>query len=240
MKYLYWVFAALLVAGGIYITVVVSDTPQSVPKIKFTQVQYPEELGQQIFETLKEEIKAAPVVLLGVIPNQIEDIEMWKGFLEANQAPGSRYDVIVVEPMLPYVELLNSNMRIDVKEEMARFVEGVKNARAQGLRVAVITASIYSSQLIPRNPADRLKKEFNFDFVSFSVTKFPVTDEQEKVFEPFCAKEESRDINGTGALGCMIRQVAVKTRRKKFEPNKFSALMEQVTPTDYLILLNKN
>ncbi|MNS51905.1 hypothetical protein D3C72_846040 [compost metagenome] len=237
MKYLYWVFAAIVVAGGIYMTVLVSDTPQSVSKIKFTQVAAPEDLGKALYETLKEEIKASPIVLLGVTPNQIEDIEMWKGFLEANQEPGSKYDMIVVEPMLPYVELVNSNMRIDIKAEMVRFVEGVKNARAEGLRVAVLVPSIYSSQLLANNPADRLKNEFKLDFTSFSVTKFPVTEEQEKVFEPLC---DTKNRDGAGALGCMIREVAVKTRRHKFEPNKYSGLVEQITPRDYLVLLNKN
>ncbi len=37
------------------------------------------------------------------------------------------------------------------------------------------------------------------DVVSFSITKFPVTREQEESFEPKCAFEESKDLAGTGA-----------------------------------------
>lgn len=240
MKYLYWAGAVGVAILGIYFAMNFSITPKSIPKIKFSQVDTAEELGRAVFERLRSEVRQAPVVLLGVTPNQIEDLELWKGFLEANQEAGSKYDVIVVEPMLPFVELIPSNMRIDLKEEMGRFVEGVKKAREQGLRVAAIVPSIYSTQLLKANPASRLKEEFQLEFTSFSVTKFPVTREQEQAFEPPCAVAEGQDPTGTGALGCMILDIARKTYRKKFEDNKLSGLMEQTGAKDYLILLNRN
>lgn len=240
MKYFYWICATAVIALGIYFAANFSIQPQSIPKIKFSQVHTPEELGKGVFERLRLEIKEAPIVLLGVTPNKIEDMELWRGFFEANQEPGSKYDVIVVEPMLPYVELFVSNMRIDIKEEMSRFVEGVQKARAEGLRVAVIVPNIYSSQLIKKNPANRLKEEYKLDITSFSVTKFPVTREQEESFEPKCQLEEGRDLAGTGHLGCMIQNIARKAYRKKFEDGKYSGMMEQTGAKDYLILFNRN
>ncbi|WP_413612705.1 hypothetical protein [Bdellovibrio sp. HCB-110] len=240
MKYFYWICATAVIALGIYFAMNFSIQPQSIPKIKFSQVHTPEELGKGVYERLRLEVKEAPVVLLGVTPNKIEDMELLRGFFEANQEPGSKYDVIVVEPMLPYVELFSSNMRIDIKAEMDRFVEGVKKARAEGLRVAAIVPNVYSSQLLKKNPANRLKDEYKLDIVSFSVTKFPVTREQEQFFEPKCELEEGKDLAGTGALGCMIQNIARKTYRKKFEDGKYSGMMEQTGGKDYLILLNRN
>lgn len=240
MKYLYWISAVAVIALGIFFAVNFSIQPQSIPKIKFSQVSTPEELGKGIYERLRLEVKAAPVVLLGVTPNKIEDMELWRGFFEANQEKGSKYDVIVVEPMLPYVELFDSNMRIDIKEEMPRFVDGVKKALSEGLRVAVIVPNVYSSQLLKKNPANRLKDEFKLDVVSFTVSKFPVTREQEEVFDPKCEMDEGRDLAGTGAFGCMVQNIARKTYRKKFEDNKYSGMMEQTGAKDYLILLNRN
>ncbi len=240
MKYFYWFCAIAVIALGIYFAANFSIQPQSIGKIKFSQVSTPEEFGKAVYERLRLEVREAPIVLLGVTPNQIEDMELWRGFFEANQEPGSKYDMIVVEPMLPYVELFNSNMRIDIKEETARFVEGVKKAREEGLRVAVIVPNIYSSQLLKKNPANRLKDEYKLDVVSFSVTKFPVTREQEQVFEPKCTIEEGKDLAGTGALGCMIQNIARKTYRKKIEDNKYSGLMDQTGAKDYIILFNRN
>lgn len=240
MKYLYWLGAAIVLALGIYLSMQVSVQQQSISKIQFSQYSNAEEFGKEAFEKLKLEVRESPVVLLGVTPNKIEDMEFWRGFLEANQEKGLKYDVIVVEPMLPYVELFDSNMRIDIKEEMLRFVEGIKKAREEGLRVAAIVPNIYSSQLIKKNPVSRLIEEYKLDVTSFSVTKFPVTVEQEESFDPKCVFEEGKDIAGTGGFGCMIISVAKKTYRKKFEDNKYSGLMEQVGPKDYLILLNRN
>lgn len=240
MKYLYWVAAVAVIGLGVFFSMNFRIQERSIPKIKFSQVTNPEELGKGVYERLRLEIRQAPIVLLGVTPNQIEDMELWRGFLEANQEQGSKYDVIVVEPQLPFVELFASDMRIDIQAEMQRFVEGVSNARAQGLRVAVIVPNIYSSQLVKKGPASRLKDEYKLDVTSFSVAKFPVTREQEQSFEPICEMEAGRDLVGTGHLGCMIREIARKTYRKKFEENKFSGMMEQTGAKDYLILLNRN
>ncbi|KHD88673.1 MAG: hypothetical protein OM95_07660 [Bdellovibrio sp. ArHS] len=240
MKYVYWACATAVIALGIYFAMNFSIQPQSIPKIKFSQVTTPEELGKGVYERLRLEIKEAPIVLFGVTPNHIEDMELLRGFFEANQEQGSKYDVIVVEPMLPYVELFNSSMRVDIKNEMDRFVDGVNKAREQGLRVAAIVPNIYSSQLLKKNPANRLKEEYKLDVVSFSVTKFPVTRQQEEAFQPKCAVEEGKDLAGTGALGCMIQNIARKTYRKKFEDNKYSGMMEQTGAKDYIILFNRN
>ncbi|MGZ3772485.1 MAG: hypothetical protein ACXVCY_14385 [Pseudobdellovibrionaceae bacterium] len=240
MKYLYWVGAVFVIGFGIYLSMKVSVQPSSVSKIKFSQFLNPEEFGKKVFETMRSEVRDAPIVLLGVTPNKIEDMEFWRGFFEANQEKELKYDVLVVEPMLPYVEIFSSNMRIDIKDDMSRFVEGVKKAREQGLRVAVIVPNIYSSQLIKKNPASRLKEEYGLDVVSFSISKFPVTLEQEESFDPKCIYEEGKDLAGTGELGCMILSVAKKTYRKKFEDGKYSGLMEQTGAKDYLILMNRN
>lgn len=240
MKYLYWLAAAFVIAVGIYFSTQFSVQPQSISKISFAQVSTPEDFGKQVFEHLHEEVKKAPVVVLGVTPNQIEDLELWRGFFEANQAPDSKYDVIVVESMLPYVEIFNNGMHLQVKDEMPRLVEGIQKARAQGLRVAVIVPNIYSSQLISKNPVARLKEEFKIDITSFVVSKFPLTREQEEGFEPKCFDGGNVDPAGTSNLGCMIRNLARKTYRKKIEAGKYSGLMEQTGVKDYLILFNRN
>jgi len=240
MKYIYWIAAVLVIALGVYFSIQFTIAPQSIPKINFSQVAQPEQLGKGVFERLRLEIREAPVVLLGVTPNKIEDVELWRGFFEANQEAGSKYDVIVVESMLPYVEIFPTAMHLQVKEDMPRLVEGIKKAREQGLRVAVIVPNIYSSQLIKNNPASNLKTQYNLDITSFSISKFPVTREQESTFEPLCVDGGAVDPAGTSALGCMIRNMARKTYRKKFEASKFSGLMDQTGGKDYTILLNHN
>ena len=240
MKYLYWLAALIVIGVGVYFSTHFSIGPETITKIKFAQFSSPEELGKKVFEDLKAEVKAAPIVILGVTPNKIEDLELWRGFFEANQEKDSKYDVIVVESMLPYVEIFNTAMHVPVKEEMDRLVEGIRKAREQNLRVAVIVPSIYSSQLIKSNPVERLKEEYKLDVTSLTVAKFPVTRDQERTFEPKCIDSGEVDPAGTSALGCMIRNTARKSFRQKFEAGKFTGTMEQTGAKDFLILLNRN
>lgn len=239
-KYLYWISVVAIVGLGLYFAMSVSVHPETQTILKWSQFSTPEEFGKSVFEQVRADVKKSPVLFLGVTPNKIEDMELWRGFLEANQEPGSKYDVVVVEPMLPYVELFASNMRIDIKEDMSRFVEGVQKARSEGLRVVVIVPNIYSSQLLKKNPVNRLKEDYKMEALSLSATKFPVTREQEESFDPKCVMEEGKDLTGTGPLGCVILNLARRTYRFKMEDNKYSGLMEKLSPADYLILLNRN
>lgn len=240
MKYIYWICALAVIGTGILFATNFSVQPKTISIIPFSQVDVPEQFGQAVFEKLRTEVKQAPFILWGVTPNYIEDMELVRGFMEANQEAGYIYDVIVVEPELPYVELFHSNMRIDTKNEMDRFASGVKEALAEGHRVVAIVPYIYSSKLVPGNPADRLRKDYGLEVTSFSVSKFASTREQEAEFEPACVLEPQKDLSKLGAFGCMVQELGRKTYRKKIENNKFSGLMEMAGAGDYLILFNRN
>jgi hypothetical protein len=86
-KYIYWLSAAAVAALGLVFAMNFSIRPETLAKVELTQVSTPEEMGKLVFEKLRLEVKESPVLLLGVTPNQIEDLEMWRGFLEANQNP---------------------------------------------------------------------------------------------------------------------------------------------------------
>lgn len=242
MKYIYWISAVAVVAAGLYFALNVKVQPEGLTKIKYTQVQTPEEFGKMVLQDLKLEIRESPVIFLGVTPNHIEDMELWRGFLEMNLEAGHMYDVVLMEPMLPYIEIFNVGMRIDMKEEMARLAEGIKKARLANLRVAVVVPSIYSTHLLKNNPYNRLKEEYQIEGLSISIAKFPVTKEQEQSFEPRCIVDgaNARDSSGTGSLGCAILHGARKTYKEKIDNGKYSGLMEQTGAKDYLILFNRN
>lgn len=240
MKHLYWIGVIIVIAGGIFIARSISVSPETQTLIPFSQVATPEDMGQKVFTGLQAEIKQAPVLLLGVTPNSIEDLELWRGFLEAAESAGVKYEIIIVEPKLPYVELFQTAAHFDIKAEMGRFAEGLVAAKEKGLRTVVIVPSIYSSQLLKSNPADRLQKEFSISFLSLSVVKFPLTKEQEASFDPKCVRGDGVDPEGTSPLGCLIINLARPTYRQKMEANKLSTQLERVSKNDYLILLNRN
>jgi hypothetical protein len=238
MKYMYWFFAALVVSVGVYFSTHFSVSPEFTPILALGSYSMPEDFGKRIHEELKTQIAAAPVILLGVTPNKIEDVELWRGFLEASSDKENAYQVIVVESMLPFVEIFKEGVHIQLKEELPRLLEGIQKARSEGLRVAIIAPHIYSTQVLKNNLADRLINEFKIDVLSLTVTKFPKNRNQEADFELKCHEGDSDDPSGTSNLGCLIRNIARVNYRKKMEAGKYSGLMDQTAPKDYLILFN--
>lgn len=225
-----------LVIGGLVTVLYFGLQPRSVPKINLSSFSTPEEAGQAVGKRLWLELKDAPVLLLGVWPNHPEDIEVVRGLLNSLTEPGQGYDVVVVEPQLPGVDVFVGAQSISLRDEAARFVEGVKNARAQGKRVVAIVPSMFSSRLIAEGPADRLKKEFELDFVSLSIAPFPFSRDEEGTFEVQCMT--GGDQTGFGALGCAVIQKARQNYRKKKDPTRYQGLMDLVGNQDYLLLLS--
>lgn len=238
-KYTYWIVATLIMGSLIYLISRPELEPQNLPKIKFTQVENPAVFGEAIFKQLHAEVSQSPILFLGVTPEHLEDLEVWKAFLNANTEQGMRYDMVIVESQLPHVDMIPATMKIELKTEMDRFAEGVKAARERNLRVAVIMPTIYASQLLSRNPADVLKNEKALQFTSFSIVKFPASLDKEATFQPACSVDKE-DREGTGPLGCLVRTKARKTYREKLEPGNFSGLMDQVDKDDYMVLFNRN
>lgn len=238
-KYAYWIFLALVVGLGIYFVAISARQRSSVPIIKFTVVERPENFGEIIYQNLREQIKNSPVVFLGVTPHQVEDLELWRGFLAANQEPGSKYDLVIMQDDLPFSDILNPPVKLNVKDERLRLSEGIIKARAQNLRVAVITPNIYSSQLLTQNPASLLMNQDKIAVTSLSVSKFPVTMEQEEAFEPKCSIDAD-DRVGVGPFACVIRNKARNLYRKKTEAGKYSGIMDQTGDHDYTVLFNRN
>lgn len=238
MKYTYWITLSLVVFLGVSASIYMGSKSPNIPLIEYTQVEAPEELGSLIFQGLEVQLSQSPVLFLGVMPNMIEDIEVLKGFFEAVQKKSRKFDIVGVEQNLPYVELLESNLRFDGKEEVDRLFNGIIEAQKQKLRIAVVLPTIYATQILKSNLASKLK-ERGLKFTSISIAKYPISKEQEESFDPVCAVEVG-DIKGTGALGCAIREMATKTYLYKQQANKYSGMMNKIGDTDYLLIFNRN
>ena len=236
MNKIYWTIVALIAVFGISFAVYFGAQPRSIQKIKYSEVSDPAELGKAVYTRLREEIRQAPILFLGVTPDSQEDYIVWRSFLENNQDPGYKYDLVSIEPMLPYKTLIPFGGEIDIKTQGQQLLEGLKNAQASKIRTVFILPSIYISQLIKENPIAMIKKDLNVNLTTIAITKFPRTREDEAGFDPACVTEN--DIRGTGALGCAIFESARKSYRKKHDPKKYSAILDQVGLSDYLFLIN--
>lgn len=238
MKYLYGILAAVVLLCGIGFSVYFGIQPKSIPKITYSHFSEPAKMSDAIILRLNQEIKGAPLLMLGVTPGRKMDLEVWKAFLEQSQIPELQYQALIVDPELPFAsEMFPSAVKLDIKADVARFIEGAKKAREQGLRMAVIVPSIYASQRLQGNPADRIRKESDLTPMSFSIMGFPRSTEQEAAMPIKCVMG-SNDRDGIGAMGCMAEQKARLVYRKKSKPGFYEGMMDQVGERDYLVLFN--
>ncbi len=240
MKYLYILGALLLVSAGIYISMTWELQPPSKPIIAYEQVDSPQDIGAKLAQKLLPELQKQPLLIFGVTPDQVEDLEFVNAFLKEISQANLGYEMVIAEPLLPHIDMVPSQLKIDFKSELARFASGVKESLSQGLRVAVVVPSIYASQLIAGNPADLLKQEYNLNFMSITISPYPLTSQQAETFDPPCVGEKGHDHTGTGKLGCAIQQVARRAARQKLQQGKYSTMVERFGPEDYLVLLNRN
>lgn len=238
MKHMYWAIAATVLLVGVGFSVYFGVQPKSIPKIKYSHFSDPGKAAGALMLRMNLELKSAPLLMLGVMPGRKMDLEVWKAFLEQSHMPELQYQVVVIDPKLPFAaEIFPTALKLDIKDEAERFIEGAKNAKAQGLRMAVIAPTIYVSQRLQQNPMAQIKKNSDLQAVSISLMGFPRSPEQEAQMDIPCVMG-SNDRDGVGALGCMAQQKARLNYRKKSKPGFYEGLMDQVGQQDYLFLFN--
>ncbi|MBC7370378.1 MAG: hypothetical protein H7326_02370 [Bdellovibrionaceae bacterium] len=238
MKYLYWICTTIVLLLGVGFSVFMGIQPKSVPKIRYSHFEHPDKLADAIILRMNQELKGYPLIMLGVMPGRPHDLEVWKAFLAQSSVPGVQYQALVIDPELPgAAEMFPSAVKIDLKRELDRFIEGAKNARTQGIRMAVIAPTIYTTQILKENPSGVIIKTTDLRPASFSIMGFARNPEEEQKQEIRCVMGEG-DRDGLGPLGCVAQNKARLSYRKEADPAKFEGLMDLVGERDYLILFN--
>ena len=233
-RFIYFTCAAVVLVLGLGTVIYYGLQPQSIPKIDWSQTTTPEQLGAAVAKDLRMEIRASPLLLVGLWPEHPEELQAAKAFFSQIQEPGLQYDVILTESELPGAKEMGGQP-IAFKDDLAAFAAAAKQSLAENHRVAVITVSMYSSQLLHDGPASRLKNEFGLAPMSITFSPFPLARADESSVDATCSTGGQDE--GLGALGCMVVQKARSLYRKKHDPKKFSGVMDQVGGRDYLMLL---
>ncbi len=242
MKWFYWSLISVVLLSGIGISVYFGIQPKPVPKISLSGFENPEEMGSSLFKRLRLEIQSMPIVFLGVSPEQKTHYEIWQELLLSANEPGWKYDLIVIEKNLPYIEIFQKNPAfqveaMDLKEDFERLAAGLKKAAAEKKRIAVLAPSIYITSILKGNIADRLKSELDIKGVSFSASTFPLSADQEKNMDIPCILNQA-DRTGVGQFGCFVVNSARPLYRKKKVVGKYPGAVNQIGAHEYLVIFN--
>ncbi len=242
-KRIYWALVVVIAVFGMGFMIYYGVQPRPIPKIKLSQFDSPTVLANSLLLRLREEIKMNSVLFLGVEPEHPEQLQVWRMFLNKNQDSGSRFDVIVIDQYLNAATLFPEATVLNTKAETDSLAQGIDKATAAGKRVAVITASIYSSQLISGNVISNFRSlsakssPGTTDKIpmSLSIVDFPRDRGQEKSMLHPCVVE-GVDQTGLGPIGCMTVQTARGNYLKRYPFGSWVGLVNQVGLKDYLVL----
>lgn len=243
MKNPYSWFLLVCILLGLGFSYYLGSQHYDLPVLDRFEAASAEEAASIVFaELLKEDpAETLPLILfIGLTPGAVEDVEFARSFLaQTNLNEKNKIDVVVVEKDLPMIELVPSQLQLDLKESAGSIAEAVKKAVATNKRIVVVAPNIYVSQLLGNNPIALIQERAGTTVTSLSLVKFPITEGQAKSFDPPC-QVDAGDVRGTGPLGCAILQKSRILWRNLPAPEKYWGRLEKVGPKDFLLLLNRH
>lgn len=229
--------AAVIYFGG-------AKTPTTTPKIKLSYFTDNGEFASAIEQTVHTEIGKAKYFWIGYEPekeNQYELTNLIKLEIEKQNGP---FDIVLIDQELTLGEekekFLGKTHEIPLKEGFNDAAELIKANKDK--KILVITAAIYSTNLIQNNPHGKIKELTQSKPMVFSLGYFPALTEEE---DNTLFKCDTEDKTGTSPWGCAVINKARTIRRRiditklKTTPAPRIGLMDLAGEADYMVLVGK-
>ncbi len=236
--------AAVFIAGLIAL-VYLSDgqSKESDPRIKLTYFKSNTELAESIYGVLKQDsMNQRKHFWFGIepgIPGQLEIYRLLQKHIESENGP---FEMIYVDRELKLLpeekSLFGTPLVREIKEDWSGVVKDLQ-ANADK-KILVITAAIYSTNLIGENPISKMKKSNAIDPVTLSMGYFASNTEEENKNIFRCATDDREGVSG---WGCVVVNKARGHRRKiditKINPpsSLITGLMDKTGDKDYMVLV---
>lgn len=248
MKKSTWAYilsALTVVIGGIYFAIAFGLKPKPIPKISWSHFANPEEFGTNIYKRLRLEIQSHNLLFLGIMPGRPNHYLVWKGFLDSLE-PEYKFEHLIIDSSLEHKQLLPFTEEINLIENQQAVVASIKDIINTKKKVVIILPTTYISYLVRDNFYSLLNRSlyqvengsrFDVDWLTFSLSSFPLSRDEEKFLEIPC-DTEIKDADGSGALGCMILMKSRTLYRKKRIEGKIPGVLDQIGTKEYLGLIN--
>ena len=212
--------------------------PQPISIMSASSFDRPEQIGAVIFKRFYDPLSRSSVAVFGAPPAPEFHARIAEGFLAAAAQEGKRYDVVLFEPALePLQNIAGATLeplefnRVDGAEAASK----IKSFDAQGKRVFVYTASTFSSHALAGNAIHALEKAYGEPLFSLTSGTLVLRATHEFLIDPPCVGLE-RDVNGTANLGCLMLTASRHTYRKMLPLEKWTSIVDQEAPADFLLL----
>ena len=244
---LYFIITSVVIGLVYFISLYMEDLEKTVPKIKLSYFANQTEFADTIAGRLELELRDANQFWIGIEPqkpNHLDLAEQLVKFLKSNnkinqllideQLGLKETDLAVLASAVPKIKI------IPVREAWYQLLELYKKNDLHNS--AVLTASIYSTSMLPGNPLDKIKKEMpEFHPTTFSTGHLSLDTEDEKnnVFPCF-----TEDQTGANKWACTVINKA-RAQRRRVQPldevnnKKIIGLMDLTGEKDYMVLMRE-
>jgi hypothetical protein len=238
---LFWVIGVIVASMVVFVYLLLSDAPRTLPKISLSYFVSEDEIVQSIEKRLHLELLDANQFWIGIEPDKKEQHLVVQKLVELLDKK-SPFKAIIADKEL---QLTNDEMKMlgvtevhSVKEEIFQLGEKIEKFELEKTPYVVITASIYSTSMLPGNPIHKLKSKNPLNATTFSMAYFTVDLEDEKKLLFNCNTE---DHSGIKDWGCFVVNKARTVRRKLNlqNPKPWIGLMDMSGEHDYVLLLKK-
>lgn len=240
-KALYWVIGVVAASMIVFVYIMLSEAPRTLPKITVSYFVDEQEIAASVGKRLFQETSGQKHYVIGVEPDKAEQLKIVLS-LKAELEKLAPFSQVIVDEELALSKEAKADFKttevVPLKEDIYKLGERLQKFENDGVSYIVITANIYSSSLLKKNPMDVLREDFQLKPMTFSIGYLPASPADEKNMQFACNTE---DRNGTSDWGCVVANKSRSVRRKiKMNNSKpWIGLMDLTGERDYMILVKK-
>lgn len=219
------------------------QSQESEPKIKLSYFKTNTEVTEAIHGILKQDhMHNQNHYWFGIEPGAPNELLIYKELKETIEKENGPFDVIYVDRELKLSPenkaLFGAPAVREIKEDWGSVAKDLQENSTK--KTLVITAAIYSTNLIPKNPIYKMKEASGITPVTLSMGFFAAktAEESKNIFR--CVTDDQEGISG---WGCVVVNKARGQRRKidmtKIDPpnSLITGLMDKTGDKDYMILV---
>lgn len=219
MKRWIWVIVAVCVSTAVYFTIRYGLRPKAIPVMNATEFENFEQIGIVIYKRLRIDIRSERLLVLG--GSTAEEAGIWQGLVKAAQADRERTVV-----------------SFDAAAEGDKILETVQANLKPGQLVVVTGRTQEVSHLVEGNLSKRLEKTAGHRVMAISTMPLVLKTEEIDNLQTQCL-DTSESAASMRKLECAAQKVARKNLKKKLDPAKIWAAMEQHGFKEYLVFIHR-
>lgn len=219
------------------------QTHEAEPKIKLSYFKSNTEVAAAIYDVLKEDQQNQKNnYWFGIEPGAANQLVIYKEIKSLIEKDNGPFEKVYVDRELKLSpedkNFIGATAIWEIKEDWGGVAKDLQANNDK--KVLVLTAAIYSTNMIKHNPVSKIKEANQSSPVTLSMGFFPAktAEEAKNIFR--CVTD---DAEGVSAWGCVVINKARGQRRKidvtKIDPpaSLTTGLMDKTGDRDYMILV---